>query len=55
MAVLGLPCCTDFFLVVASRGLLFFAVHGILTTVASLVEEDGLQGAGASAIVAPGL
>ena len=42
LAVLGLTCCTDFSLVVASGGRLFIAVHGLLTTVASLVVEDGL-------------
>ena len=33
-------------LVMASRGLLFVAVHGLLTAVASLVAEHGLQAHG---------
>ena len=46
LAVLGLCCCTDFFLV---------AVQGLLIAVASLVAEHELLGAWASAIMAHGL
>ena len=36
---------------VGERGLLFFAVFGLLITAASLVAEDGLWGAQASVVV----
>ena len=39
LTVLGLCCCTDFALVVASRGYSLVAVHGLLIVVASLVAE----------------
>ena len=39
LAALGLHCYTGFFLVVAIGGLLFIAVHGLLTAVTSLVEH----------------
>ena len=37
--MLGLPCCTGFSLVVASRGYSLVAVHRLLIVVASLVVE----------------
>ena len=37
------------------QGLLFAAVHGFLTVVASLVTKHGLQGVRASVAAAPGL
>ena len=45
-AVLGLPCCIGFCLVVASRGCSPVALHGLLMAVASLVEHVfwGTQG-----------
>ena len=42
MAVLGLRCCTQAFSSCGERGLLFLAVLGLLTAVASLVVEHGL-------------
>ena len=42
LTVLGLCCCTDFALVVASRGYSLVAVHGLLIVVASLVAEHRL-------------
>ena len=42
LTVLGLCCCTDFPLVVASRGYSLVAVHGLLIVVASLVAEHRL-------------
>ena len=39
LAVLGLCCCTDFSLVVASRGYSLVAVHGFLIVEASLDVE----------------
>ena len=41
MAVLGLRFCARAFSSCGERGLLFVAVHGLLTTVASLVGEHG--------------
>ena len=38
----GLRCCTGAFSSCGERGLLFLAVRGLLTAVASLVEEHGL-------------
>ena len=46
-AALGLRCCTWAFSSCGERGLLFFAVRGILIVVASLVEH-GLQARGLS-------
>ena len=43
LAALGLPCCMWAFSSCGKRGLLFIAVHGLLTTVASLVAEHRLQ------------
>ena len=43
LAVLGLSCCTQAFSSCGERGLLFVAVCGLLTAVASLVAEHGLQ------------
>ena len=45
MAVLGLRCSHRHFLAVASRAYSPFMVPGLLTVVASLVEERRLQGA----------
>ena len=42
-------------LVVVSRGYSLVAVCGLLTALASLVAEHGLQGAQASAAMVPGL
>ena len=42
LAVLGLHCCADFSLAVASRGYSVTAVHRFFTAEASLVSEDGL-------------
>ena len=42
LAALGLRCCTRAFSSFSERGLLFVAVHGLLTAVASLVAEHGL-------------
>ena len=42
LAVLGLCCCTWAFSSCGKRGLLFVAVCGLLTAVASLVAEHGL-------------
>ena len=44
LAVLGLCCCVRAFLSSCGEwGLLFVAVRGLLTAVASLVAEHGLQ------------
>ena len=42
LAVLGLRCCTWAFSSCGEWGLLFIAVHRLLTVVASLVAEHGL-------------
>ena len=42
LAALGLCCCTQAFCSCGERGLLFVAVRGLLTVVASLVAEHGL-------------
>ena len=42
MAALGLCCCAQAFSSCGERGLLFVAVRGLLTAVASLVAEHGL-------------
>ena len=42
LAALGLRCCAWAFSRCGERGLLFFAVHGLLIVVASLVAEHGL-------------
>ena len=42
LAMLGLCCCTQAFSSRGERGLLFIAVCGLLTVVASLVAEHGL-------------
>ena len=42
LAVLGLRCCVRAFPSCGERGLLFVAVCGLLTAVASLVVEHGL-------------
>ena len=43
MAALGLRCCAPAFSSCGGQGLLFAAVRGLLTAVASLVVEQGLQ------------
>ena len=42
LVVFGLCCCARAFSSCGERGLLFVAVHGLLTAVASLVAEHGL-------------
>ena len=42
LAALGLHCCAQAFSRCGEQGLLFVVVHGLLITVASLVEEHGL-------------
>ena len=42
LAALGLRCCARAFSSCGEQGLLFFAVHGLLIEVASLVVEHGL-------------
>ena len=42
MAALGLCCCVPAFSSCGKQGLLFIAVCGLLTAVASLVAEHGL-------------
>ena len=42
LAALGLRCCVRAFSSCGKRGLLFVAVHRLLTAVASLVAEHGL-------------
>ena len=42
LAALGLHCCTDFSVVVVSKGYSLVAVHGSLIVVASLVAGHGL-------------
>ena len=42
LAALGLRCCARAFSSCGEQGLLFVAVHGLLTAVASLVAEHGL-------------
>ena len=42
LAALGLRCCVRTFSSCRERGLLFFAVHGLLIAVASLVVEHVL-------------
>ena len=48
MPVLGVCCCTWAFSSCGERGLLFVAVHGLFTAVASLVAEHGSRHAGFS-------
>ena len=43
LVALGLCCCTRAFSSCGEWGLLFIAVHGLLTVVVSLVAEHGLQ------------
>ena len=54
LAALGLRCCTRAFSSCSERGLLFIAVHGLLTTVASRCRAQAL-GPRASVVVAHGL
>ena len=46
LAALGLRCCAWAFSSCGERGLLFVAVRGLLTAVAYLVAEHGLQARG---------
>ena len=56
LAVLGLHCCMQAFSSCSERGLLFVAVHGLLTAVASLVAcATRALGVWASVVVARGL
>ena len=55
MAVLSLCCCTDFSLVLVSRGYSPVAAHRLLTPVASLVAEHRLQVQGLQQLWLPGL
>ena len=48
LAVLGLCCCAQAFSSCSEQGLLFIAVHGLLTVVASLFAELWLQAHGLS-------
>ena len=48
LAVLGLRCCAQAFSSCGKRGLLFVAVRGLFSAVASLVAEHGLQAHGLS-------
>ena len=50
LAVLGLRCCTRAFSSWGERGLLFVAMHGSLTAVASLVAEHGVSSTGSVAV-----
>ena len=50
LAVLGLHCCSGFSVIVVSGGLLS-SYHGLLTVVASLVAEHGLQSTGSVIVV----
>ena len=52
--MLGHSCCVCFSIVVASGSYSQFEVHGLLIAVASLVVEQGLQGAWASVVAACG-
>ena len=54
-AAQGLPCCAQSFSVAASGGSSPVAVNGLLVSVASLVEEHGLEGLWASVGAARGL
>ena len=53
--MLDLRCCTGFSVVGASRGYSLAEVTGLLTVVASLVEQHSLYIAWASVVVVPGL
>ena len=55
LAVLGLRCCMWAFSSCGQRGLLFTVVCGLLSAVASLVAEQGLQSARASVVAVHGL
>ena len=46
LAALGLRCCAQAFSSCGERGLLFLAMRGLLTVVASLAAEHGLQARG---------
>ena len=48
LAALGLRCCVRAFSSCGEQGLLFFAVHGLLIAVASLVAEHGSRRVGFS-------
>ena len=51
LAALGLHCCAWAFCSCSERGLLFVAVHGLLTAVASLVAEHRLYSEGSVVVV----
>ena len=53
--MLSLHCCSGFPLAASSGGYTVVAVHGLLIVMASLVVENGLQGARASVVVVHGL
>ena len=55
LAALGLHCCAWAFSSCGEWGLLFIAVLGLLTVVASLVAEHRALGARAAVVVASGL
>ena len=55
LSVLGLHCCVDFSLVVASRGCWLIAACRLLSALASLVAEHGLRDTAASMVVVCGL
>ena len=46
MDALGLRCCAQAVSSCGEQGLLFLEVHGLLTALASLVVEHGLQARG---------
>ena len=50
LAVLGLRCCTQAFSSCSEQGLLFIAVRGLLTAVASVVVALGLSSCGSQAL-----
>ena len=44
--MLGLRCCAQAFLVVATKGLLLVSVHGLLIVMTSVIVENGLSAHG---------
>ena len=55
LAVLGLPCCVGFSLVVESRSYSVVVGHRLLIVVASLAAEHRLSGTWASVVIFSGL